>query len=172
MTRIQRVSPRRFRDCSRPKSFLEIQIHRDVLYFQFYVHPLILSSHPDRPPMFTSSSAFPVGSSRAFAGPSSRVPGSPGLARTASCDPAHLYTPGPVYTHATQALGSVGSTSHGTVFCHASTGAQTPSPLIEDPSHVPPSLHPTSECFLATITATMEKMSANHDLPPTTGAQV
>ena len=120
----------------------------------------------DRLPMFTSSSAFPVGTSHAFAGPSSRVPGSPGLARTTSCDPAHLYTPGPVYTHATQALGSVGSTSHGTVFCHASTGAQTPSPLIEDPRHVLPSLHPTSECFLATITATMEKMSANHDLPP------
>lgn len=123
----------------------------------------------DRPPTFTSSSAFPVCSLCAFPGSSSRVPGSPGLARTASCDPAHLYTPGPVYTHATQALGSVGSTSHGTVFtvfCHASTGAQTPSPLIEDPRQVPPSLHPTSECFLATITATMEKMSANHDLLP------
>ena len=227
LTRIQRVSPRRFRDCSRPKSFLEIQIHRDVLYYfpiscasshalppmfketftscptctpplpvvssrvptlpAFFSHdnqstfasaslfqavpssartlPVSSLRVTDRPPTFTSSSVFPVGSSRAFAGPSSRVPGSLGLARTASCDPAHLYTPGPVYTHATQALGSVGSTSHGTVFCHASTGAQTPSPLIEDPRHVLPSLHPTSECFLATITATMEKMSANHDLP-------
>ena len=153
LTRIQPVSLRRFRNRSRPKLFLEMQIHRHVLYFQCHVHPLITPCHPrlkrpsravrpvctppfpvvssqaptlpaffshdhqstsasasffqsvpsrasalpvsssrvtDRPPTFTSSSTFPVGSLRVFAWPFSRVPDNPGFARTASCDPAPL----------------------------------------------------------------------------------
>ena len=138
--------------------------------------PVSSSRVTDRPPTFMSSFAFPVGHLCDFTQPFSHVPGNPGLPRTDSCDPApypyantfpaHLYTAGPVYTHATQALGSVGSANCGTVFCDASAGAQTLSPLVEDPRHVSPSLQPTSKCFLATITATMEKMSANHGLPP------
>ena len=130
----------------------------------------------NRSPTFTSSSAFPVGSSRVFTSPSSRVPGSPDFLRTASCDPvpypnsnifpAHLYTTGPVYTHATQAFGSVPSAIYTTMFYNTSAGAQTRSPLVEDPRHVSSSPQPMDERFLATITATMEKMSANQGLPP------
>ena len=129
-----------------------------------------------RPPTFTSSFVFPVGSSRVFTSPSFRVPGNPDFPRTALCDrvsypnantfPAYLHSTGPVYTNATQALGSVGSANYTTVFCNTSAGAQTPSPLVEDPRHVPRSLQPMGERFLATITATMEKVSANQSLPP------
>ena len=86
-----------------------------------------------RLPTFTSSSAFPVGSSSIFTLPSSRVPGDPDFPRNASCYPvacpnantipAHLYTTGPVYTYATQALGSVGPANYITVFCNTSAGA-------------------------------------------------
>ena len=108
--------------------------------------PVSSSRIIDRPPTFTSSSAFPVGSSRVFTSPSLHVPGNPDFSRTALCDPvaypnantfpAHLHTTGPVYTHATKALSSVGSTNYTTVFCNTSAGAQTPSPLVEDPRHV------------------------------------
>ena len=138
--------------------------------------PVSSSRVIDRPPTFTSTSAFPVGSSRVFTSPSLRVPNKPDFPRTTSCDPvpypnassfpAHIHTTGPVYTHATQALGSVGSANYTTVFCNTSAGVQTPSPLVEDQRHVPPSLQPMGERFLATITATLEKMSANQGLPP------
>ena len=138
--------------------------------------PMSSSRVIDRPPTFTSSSAFPVGSSRVFTSPSLRVPGNPVFPRTASCDPvphpnantfpAHLHTTGPVYTHATRALASVRSANYTTVFCNTSAGDQTPSPLVEDPRHVPLSLQPMGERFLTTITATFEKMSANQGLPP------
>ena len=81
--------------------------------------------------------------------PSSRVPGNPDFLPTASCDPvpylnantypAHLYSTGPVYTHATQALGSIASANYTTLFCNTIAGAQTPFPLVEDPRHFPPS---------------------------------
>ena len=149
----------------------------------FQAMPLHTSTLPvsslcviDRSPTFTPSSAFPVGSSHVFTPTSSRVLGNPGFPHTASCVPvpypnantfpAHLYTTGPVYTHATQALGSVASTNYTTMFYNTSTGAQIHSPLVEDPHHVSTSFQPLNERFLATITTTLEKMSANQGLPP------
>ena len=138
--------------------------------------PVSSSRVIDHSPTSTSCSAFPVGSSRVFTSPSSRVPGNTDFPRIASYDPvpylnantfpAHLYNTGPVYTHTTQALGSVDSANYTTMFYNASAGAQTQSPLIEDPRRVSPSLQPMDERFLATIIATMEKMSANQGLLP------
>ena len=83
-------------------------------------------------------------------------------------DHSPTFTPftGPVYTHITQALDLVASANYTTMLYNTCAGAETHSPLVKDPRHVSPSLQPMNECFLATITATLEKMSANQGLPP------
>ncbi|KAK2547661.1 hypothetical protein P5673_032319, partial [Acropora cervicornis] len=106
----------------------------------------------ERPPTRKSSSAFPVGSSHVFTLPSPRVPGNPDFLRSTSCYSApysnantfsaHLYTTGSVYTYVTQAF---------------------------DSRHLPPSVQPIGERFIATISATMEKMSSNPRSTATAG---
>ena len=109
---------------------------------------------PDFPPMPTPASVVPAMSASTL--PSSYVPES---SRASSCVPAMYpgvslfssqppYNAGPIFTHAAQAYGPV----H--LPCHATSG------------HLPPSLQPMGESFLATIATTIERISADQGLPP------
>ena len=109
---------------------------------------------PDFPPMPTRASVVPAMSASML--PSSYVPKSP---RASSCVPAMYpgvslfsyqppYNAGPIFTYAAQAYGPV------RLPCHATSG------------HLPPSLQPMGESFLATIATTIERISADQGLPP------
>ena len=109
---------------------------------------------PDFPPMPTPASVVPAMSASTL--PSSYVPES---SRASSCVPAMYpgvslfssqppYNAGPIFTHAAQAYGPV------RLPCHATSG------------HLPPSLQPMGESFLATIATTIERISADQGLPP------
>jgi len=123
--------------CAHPSTSESASLYKPCPRMLLIVHPRL------RPPLYFLLDPH------VFALPSSSVPGNPDFLRTASCDPvpylnantfpAHLYSSGPVYTHATQALGSIGSANYTTLFCNTSAGAQTPFPLVEDPRHFPPS---------------------------------
>ena len=109
---------------------------------------------PDFPPMPTPASVVPAMSASTL--PSSYVPES---SRASSCVPAIYlgvslfssqppYNAGPIFTHAAQAYGPV------RLPCHATSG------------HLPPSLQPMGESFLATIATTIERISADQGQPP------
>ena len=74
------------------------------------------------------------------------------------------YDAGPLFTHAAQAYDPVSLPYHASPLCCAS--AYTSYPYVEGLGHVPRSLQPMGESFLATITTTIEIISADQGLPP------